>query len=252
MFKPLSSAYSKQLTKHLHNAQGLLPVKKGDFFPLFWEAWTSSFQEKTILRSFQATGIIPLSPEIILKRFKKSTPEQEERENSSSVLSGEDWLKLHSLIRSEVKDQSSREAQKLSRSLHHISIQNELLHTEVEGLSKALLSKKKHEKKSKPLDLQQRQEYRGGAVFWSPSKVREAQFRQRIKDQEAEKQQLEKARKKAEQASKKVRQLQEKEERARLRIQRREEKERIAAEKQAARQRKEKEKQNTKKPTQTS
>ncbi|OAF98757.1 uncharacterized protein CC84DRAFT_1105539, partial [Paraphaeosphaeria sporulosa] len=51
---------------------------------------------------------------------------------------------------------SSREAQKLSRSLHHILIQNELLHIEVEGLSKALLSKKKHEKKSKPLDLQQR------------------------------------------------------------------------------------------------
>jgi hypothetical protein len=173
MFKPLSSAYSKALTKHLHNAQGLLPIKKGDFFLLFWQAWTESFKGITIQRSFEATRIVPLNPEAILKRFNKSTPEQDERESSSSVLSGEDWLKLQSLIRSEVKDQSSRDAQKLSHSLHHISIQNDLLHTEVQGLSKALLSKKKRQKKSKPLDLQQRQEYCGGAVFWSPSKVRE-------------------------------------------------------------------------------
>jgi hypothetical protein len=35
LFKPLSSAYSKALTTYLHEAQGLLSVKKGDFFPLF-------------------------------------------------------------------------------------------------------------------------------------------------------------------------------------------------------------------------
>lgn len=32
MFKHLSSAYSDALTKHLHNAQGLVSVKKWDFF----------------------------------------------------------------------------------------------------------------------------------------------------------------------------------------------------------------------------
>ena len=35
MFKPLSSAYSSELTNHLHRSQGLIPVTKGDFFPLF-------------------------------------------------------------------------------------------------------------------------------------------------------------------------------------------------------------------------
>jgi hypothetical protein len=33
--KPLSQAYSNELTNYLHKAQGLLPIKKGDFFPFF-------------------------------------------------------------------------------------------------------------------------------------------------------------------------------------------------------------------------
>jgi hypothetical protein len=60
----------------------------------------------------------------------------------------------------------------------------DLLNTEVQGLRKAVLSSKKHTKKSKTLELQQRKEYHGESVFWSPSKVREAQFRERIKEQE--------------------------------------------------------------------
>jgi hypothetical protein len=35
MFKSLSSQYSKKLTKHTHKSLGILPVKKGDFVPLF-------------------------------------------------------------------------------------------------------------------------------------------------------------------------------------------------------------------------
>ena len=54
---------------------------------------------------------------------------------------------------------------KLRSSLHHIAIENELLHIENNGLREALQVKKLHNKKSKPLDLQQRQEYHGGATF---------------------------------------------------------------------------------------
>jgi hypothetical protein len=50
MFKPLLLFYSNALTKYLHNDQG---VKKGDFFPLFYEAWTQPFQEPTILKTFR-------------------------------------------------------------------------------------------------------------------------------------------------------------------------------------------------------
>ena len=66
MFKPLSTAYSKELTTHLHNGQGLSVIKKSDFFHLFWKAWVSTFTQGLILKSFQATGILPLQPNVIL------------------------------------------------------------------------------------------------------------------------------------------------------------------------------------------
>ena len=102
---------------------------------------------------------------VILRRFA-STPEAER--SSSSGLSDNDWRMLNRLVRVAVKDTQQEESKKLSLSLHHISVQNELLKHENEGLREALQHKKKHKKKGKPLDLQQRQEYHGGAVFWSP------------------------------------------------------------------------------------
>ena len=53
----------------------------------------------------------------------------------------------------------------------------------------AITTKKKHKKKGKALDLQQRQEYHGGAVFWSPRNMREARAREviRVRDEAEEK-----------------------------------------------------------------
>jgi hypothetical protein len=62
MFKPLSTAYSRELTTYLHNGQGLAGIKKGDFFHLFWKAWVSTFTQVLILRPFETTGIAPLQP----------------------------------------------------------------------------------------------------------------------------------------------------------------------------------------------
>lgn len=73
-----------------------------------------------------------------------------------------------------MKDQSSKDATKLSQSFHHLSVQNQLPHQEIEGLKEALAIKKKQKNHRKPLDLQQRQEYHGGAVIWSPRKIRDA------------------------------------------------------------------------------
>ncbi|KAF2822599.1 hypothetical protein CC86DRAFT_266269, partial [Ophiobolus disseminans] len=75
MFKPLSSAYSTALTNHLQQSQGLVPIKKGDFFPLFWAAWQSSFTPGLTLKAFESTGIWPMDGETIPKRFTDNTSE---------------------------------------------------------------------------------------------------------------------------------------------------------------------------------
>lgn len=136
----------------------------------------SSFTEATVLRSFEVTGIAPLNPDKILDRFTNNASDTSDSQGScTSCYSGEDWLKIQSLIRSAVKDESSKEARKLSRSLHHISVQNDVLHHDMKGLKKALKVKTRHKKKPKVLPLQQRQEYHDGAVFSSPSKRTEAE-----------------------------------------------------------------------------
>lgn len=56
-------------------------------------------------------------------------------------------------MRKVAKDEGSKELKEIKRLLHHISIQNSLLYYEIAGLKEVLKTQKKHEKKSKPLDL---------------------------------------------------------------------------------------------------
>jgi hypothetical protein len=191
LFKPLSQAYSNELTNHLHKAQGLIAIKKGDFSPLFWSAWISSFTENLILKAFEATGIWLMDAEVILRRFA-STPEAER--SSSSELSDHDWRKIDQLVRAAVTDSHQYEARKLRSSVHHLSVQYELSKHENEGLNEALQHKQKHKKKSKALNLQQRQEYHGGAVHWSPCKLHEARAREAVRERDETEKKLQKVR----------------------------------------------------------
>jgi hypothetical protein len=115
--------------------------------------------------------------------------------SSNSVYSGKDWLKIETLLRKVASNQSSKELKKISRSLHHISIQNSLLHQEVAGLKQVIMTQTKHKKKSKTLDLQQKKWAQGGSVFWSPRKVEEARQREKTKQQEEEAERLRKVEK---------------------------------------------------------
>ncbi|KAI1665406.1 Pogo transposable element [Pyrenophora tritici-repentis] len=191
MFKPLANAYSTELAEYLQDSQGLLNISKGDFFPLFWRAWSKTFKPLLIKRSFEATGIHPPNPEVVLKKFAKEASDSEE--SSTSVLSGEDWLKLKSIVRREVRDQSNKDVKKLQRSLHHIAAQNTLLRGEVRGLRNSLAIKKRRDNKSYTLQLDNHPEYHGGAILWSPKRVQQARDDQVSRQQQAEQLQLQKA-----------------------------------------------------------
>ena len=76
-----------------------------------------------------------------------------------------------------MKEGAEEEAKQITHSLYYLQVQNKLLLHENQGLRESLRIKKKHKKQGYTLDLQQRKEYHGGAVFWSPRKMREAQAR---------------------------------------------------------------------------
>ncbi|KAF7565919.1 hypothetical protein PtrM4_009000 [Pyrenophora tritici-repentis] len=181
MFKPLSTTYSTELSSHLYRSQGLIPVTKGDFFPLFWSAWAAAFKPQTIMKSFEATGIHPPNAEVILRRFRKEASSSDE--SSTSVLSAEDWLKIKTLISHQVRDKDAKDTKKIYRSLHHISAQLSILSSENRDLKEALLVKKRHRKKSYTLNVNNNHKYYGGALLWSPHKVHRAQDDKAMKEQ---------------------------------------------------------------------
>jgi hypothetical protein len=146
---------------HLQNIQGLVPIKKGNFFLLFWDAWLEAITKKTVLHSFEATGVWPMKQEVIMKCFPPKRSNKQVNEPAS------EWRRAEHLLRVAV-DRPSSEAKEVSTLLYHMAVQNELLNDENKGLHDALNTKKKQNKKGKALDLQQHEEYYGGAVFWSP------------------------------------------------------------------------------------
>jgi hypothetical protein len=207
MFKPLSAAYHKALTDHLHLSQGFAGITKADFLPLFKQAWRSTFTPELISKSFTVTGIWPPNADVILRKFTKTTA----RGSPSHYQPGDRYYT--SLLKEEVKDPSSEGVKELILHLDQTHAQRDLSNMENIGLRASFPYKKKYKRKGYPLDLQQREEYYSRAVFYSPRKVNEARFRRRVKEQEERELQLRKVEMKEERLAKKLRKQKEQEER---------------------------------------
>src|SRR5204863_4016774 len=100
----------------------------------------------------------------------------------------------------------NKQSQKLSRLVFSISARCSLLQHENKRLKEALINEKRRRQRGKPLLLEAPPEYYGGAVFWSPNKVKDARDRQAQKEAEEKALQLQKdeetKRKEAEKAEK--------------------------------------------------
>jgi hypothetical protein len=193
IFKPLSTAYTNALVDHLHRTQGMVTIKKGEFLPLFWKAWISTFTPELVLKAFEATGISPLNANIILKKFTKrgdgdggessNLPQQPERP----------FIYAKRLLRSSVKDPAQPEARELLRFIQGLIAKEDLTAHQLATLEASIHYRKKFKRNNKVLDLQQREEFHSRAVFWSPSKVREARAREKVRVEEERQHQLKKA-----------------------------------------------------------
>jgi hypothetical protein len=207
IFKPLSAAYYKALTNHLHLSQGFAGITKADFLPLFKQAWRSTFTPELILKSFTVTGIWPLNADVVLQKFTKTTV----RGSPSNYQLGNRYYT--NLLKEEVKDPSSEGVKELILHLDQTHAQRDLSNMENIGLRASFHYKKKYKHKGYALDLQQREEYYSWAVFYSPRKVNKARFRRHMKEQEERELQLRKVEMKEERLTKKLRKQKEQEER---------------------------------------
>ena len=176
-FKPLAQNYTNELDNRMQKTQGWLPVKKSDFFSLFWKAWVTTFTNKLIQKSFKATGIFPANANVILNRFETEKPTTPPEQVIQVTESGEPtWLKAKLLVRSSVKDINSAEAQELVQHLHSLHVEKELLEHQLDGVKEALTRKKKLRNKQKVLPLYAHNlDWNGSAKWWSPLLKKEAE-----------------------------------------------------------------------------
>ncbi|KAF1937744.1 hypothetical protein EJ02DRAFT_356124 [Clathrospora elynae] len=146
----------------------------------------------TILKSFQATGVWPMDAEVVLQRFNNHTLEQDKALEIGQHGDGDSWIHLRKLFDAAVADKAKVEAKQLSAAVHSLQTNNDILHTKIDGLRSALLTKKKHNTRSYTMDLHQNEQDTGGAVFWSPKKLRDACAREATKRDEAQREKLQK------------------------------------------------------------
>jgi hypothetical protein len=95
---------------------------------------------------------------------------------------------MEGLLRRVVENRDDRRVKRLSQALYTSLVQNAVLKHEVEGLRAALINERTRRKRGKVLPLEKPEEYHGGAVFWSPKKVKEA--RDRLQRKELEEKEL--------------------------------------------------------------
>ena len=186
LFRPLSQAYSDQLAIFMDQCQGLSSITKRDFFRLFWHAWNTSFTPENIFSSFKATSLHPFNPQLVITKFTKNTEDRPSSASSrGSAIAAEDWKRIEKLLQNVVSNIYDKKAQKLSNTMHALSIENMLLKQQNNSLKQSLVNEKKRRKRSKPLLLDVPTENDGGAMFFSPTKVQHARDQQAQKDANA-------------------------------------------------------------------
>jgi hypothetical protein len=113
-----------------------------DFYPMFMAAWEASFKKDTILKAFEATGLSPFEPEVILKRFNEPAQSGQLSNSDSSALSTSDWKKIRQLVDYAVANRDKRNISKPNQTIHQLSIRSVLAEHEDLRLKEALINER--------------------------------------------------------------------------------------------------------------
>lgn len=74
IFGPLAPYYSAELSRVQQQSQGLLGMKKIDFYGLFKAAYACSFTESNITSAFEATSVWPMDGTPVTTKSDCTTP----------------------------------------------------------------------------------------------------------------------------------------------------------------------------------
>jgi hypothetical protein len=131
-----------------------------------------------------------MDAEAVLKRFPEERSVIPLEQTSAST---DNWQHLERLLRASVGTQFNTPSETLSCVLHRFQVRNKLLEYKNKSLRHTLVNKTMHKRKGKPLPLELDKNWHGGAVFWSPHRMKKAAKLLAQKEQEEEAEKLQKA-----------------------------------------------------------
>jgi hypothetical protein len=211
VFSPLSKAYTNALVDYLHQSQGMIPLTKADFIPLFWQAWSSTFTPELIKKAFLATGISPLDPDRILKKFTRRGNGEGDDPSQLPQRPERPFVIAKRLLRALVKDLDSPEARELLELIQGLVANQEITARLMADLEASIHHRKGRKQTRKVLDLEQGQDLESSVMLYSPSKVKAAKEKLAAKEEEKRLHRLRMIEKKVAQASNKRYKQQQKE-----------------------------------------
>ena len=132
----------------------------------------------------------PLHPDVILDRFRTVTPpppvtppQQSEPQAAST---SPNWRRFRSSFDRAVTSGDPEAQSEARQQMHQMHVALELKNQELQGLKRAIKSKKKRQKKKKVLPLSPRDpNVQGGAIFWDPASKARADRRMRDAEKQA-------------------------------------------------------------------
>ena len=127
--------------------------------------------EVRILSSLEATGIWPQNASVVLSRWDDDSNDGYE---TPPAIEADDWRAIDRLYKAVVGENTSEDARRLRRTLHHLSTRCELLNAENKGLSAVIATQNPAKKKRRALLLPQKSAGRDKALLFSPSRVQRA------------------------------------------------------------------------------
>ncbi|KAK7177861.1 transposase, partial [Paraphaeosphaeria sporulosa] len=201
LFSPLGTSYTNQLTEHLHSTQGLVGVKKRNFFRLSYESWTCTFTLSLILKAFEVTGLSPLNAAVIVDRFQNK---RRQLPRTPSPIAADNWKQAIQILAQVVENQDVEEVEQLRRTISHLSAHTQLVQLENKGLRNVIRELKPSKSKRSRLDLQHYKEFHSIAVLWSPRKIRQADERYKANKEQKLQEKVDKAHQKELKAQKKL------------------------------------------------
>ena len=130
-FRSLAHHYSEELLHRGHTTEGWAPVAQSDFFPLLWAAWKKTFTKNLIEEAFRCTGIQPQDADVVLEKFKNTTPKSPSTTPEPTGLKPASeppsWRKTQRLLKRAREEDRSSADEALNQALHQLHVQLEVV-----------------------------------------------------------------------------------------------------------------------------